>query len=313
MIPSTPMAIPSTMRSTTIEASAPLRRSGCPPPGGGRAISSGRANSPSRSGRSIRSIQPTALAEFNRLKDTSPSGLRRSRQRTVRIRWMASSITTYAATRTASASAIARPTARRSVCRSESQMNSALIASESTLRKRSFRCRIGAPRVAQRGGPGLLFVVVALGRRRDFRRRARHAVRAGKPPCQVDRPAARRAEGERLVLLLRFHARAAAWTAFHACLLKCGGVGFNKRDSRQPQVGRLTAWRYHFMTAAMAAERTRQRIVLVVDDDPDILQTLALCLSTEGYEVLMASNGQEALDVLRQQKPACILLDLMMP
>jgi len=67
------------------------------------------------------------------------------------------------------------------------------------------------------------------------------------------------------------------------------------------------------MTAAMAAERTRQRIVLVVDDDPDILQTLALCLSTEGYEVLMASNGQEALDVLRRQKPACILLDLMMP
>jgi len=67
------------------------------------------------------------------------------------------------------------------------------------------------------------------------------------------------------------------------------------------------------MTAAMAAERTRERIVLVVDDDPDILQTLALCLSTEGYGVLMASNGQEALDVLRQQKPACILLDLMMP
>src|SRR3981189_921086 len=67
------------------------------------------------------------------------------------------------------------------------------------------------------------------------------------------------------------------------------------------------------MTAAMAAERTRQRIVLVVDDDPHILQTLALCLFTEGYEILMASNGQEALDVLRQQKPACILLDLMMP
>jgi CheY-like chemotaxis protein len=98
-----------------------------------------------------------------------------------------------------------------------------------------------------------------------------------------------------------------------ACLLKCGVVGFNKRDSGQPQVGRLTAWRYHFMTAAMAAERKRERIVLVVDDDPDILQTLALCLSTEGYGVLMASNGQEALDVLRQQKPACILLDLMMP
>src|SRR5258705_13467488 len=63
----------------------------------------------------------------------------------------------------------------------------------------------------------------------------------------------------------------------------------------------------------MAPDRARERLILVVDDDPDILQTLALCLSTEGYGVLMASNGQEALDVLRQQKPACILLDLMMP
>src|SRR2546421_5163091 len=122
---------------------------------------------------------------------------------------MASSITTYAATRTASASAIARPTARRSVCRSDSQMNSPLIASENTVRKRSFRCRIGAPRVARRGGPGLLFVVVVALRRGDFRRRTRHAVRAGEPPRQVDRPAARRAEGERLVLLLRVHPRAA--------------------------------------------------------------------------------------------------------
>jgi DNA-binding response OmpR family regulator len=63
----------------------------------------------------------------------------------------------------------------------------------------------------------------------------------------------------------------------------------------------------------MGSERAFGRLVLVVDDDPDILQTLALCLSTEGYRVLMAANGREALDVLRKEKPACILLDLMMP
>ena len=63
----------------------------------------------------------------------------------------------------------------------------------------------------------------------------------------------------------------------------------------------------------MAPHRPRERLVLIVDDDPDILQTLALCLTSEGYTVLMASNGQEALDLVRQQKPACILLDLMMP
>ena len=55
------------------------------------------------------------------------------------------------------------------------------------------------------------------------------------------------------------------------------------------------------------------QLILVVDDDPDILQTLALCLSTEGYRVMMASNGQEALGVLAKERPACILLDLMMP
>jgi two-component system response regulator MprA len=63
----------------------------------------------------------------------------------------------------------------------------------------------------------------------------------------------------------------------------------------------------------MASDRARERTVLVVDDDPDILQTLALCLSTEGYGVVMAANGKEALDVLRREKPAIILLDLMMP
>lgn len=63
----------------------------------------------------------------------------------------------------------------------------------------------------------------------------------------------------------------------------------------------------------MPHERQREQAVLVVDDDPDILQTLALCLSTEGYRVLTAANGQEALQVLEQEQPACILLDLMMP
>jgi CheY-like chemotaxis protein len=64
----------------------------------------------------------------------------------------------------------------------------------------------------------------------------------------------------------------------------------------------------------MPLERTPDgRLVLVVDDDPDILQTLALCLSTEGYRVLTASNGQEALDLLEKNQPHAILLDLMMP
>src|ERR1700730_11048922 len=55
------------------------------------------------------------------------------------------------------------------------------------------------------------------------------------------------------------------------------------------------------------------RLVLIVDDDPDILQTLRLCLSTEGYRFFMAANGEEALEVLKSERPDVILLDLMMP
>ncbi len=63
----------------------------------------------------------------------------------------------------------------------------------------------------------------------------------------------------------------------------------------------------------MSADRHVDRLILIVDDDPDILQTLGLCLSTEGYRVLMASNGKEALEVLSNERPNAILLDLMMP
>src|SRR2546427_2552213 len=95
---------------------------------------------------------------------------------------------------------MARPTARTSVWRSESQTNTALIASESTVRTRSFRDRIGAPRVARRGGGGLLFfVLVAL--LRPPLGRTPGAIGAREPASQGDRPAARRAEGGRGGLL----------------------------------------------------------------------------------------------------------------
>lgn len=53
--------------------------------------------------------------------------------------------------------------------------------------------------------------------------------------------------------------------------------------------------------------------LLVVDDNPDILNMLATYLSGEGFQVATASNGQKALHVARQEKPDCIVLDLMMP
>jgi CheY-like chemotaxis protein len=54
-------------------------------------------------------------------------------------------------------------------------------------------------------------------------------------------------------------------------------------------------------------------IVLVVDDETDIRQALAEVLTFEGYQVVDACDGQEALDKARQYRPELVLLDLMMP
>ncbi|MFP2905549.1 response regulator [Pyxidicoccus sp. 3LFB2] len=54
--------------------------------------------------------------------------------------------------------------------------------------------------------------------------------------------------------------------------------------------------------------------VMAVDDDPDILLAFKDVLELEGYTVLLARGGREALDLLRRgARPALILLDLMMP
>ncbi len=58
-----------------------------------------------------------------------------------------------------------------------------------------------------------------------------------------------------------------------------------------------------------------RRFVCVVDDDEDIRDVLYDVLTFEGYPVLVASDGEEALERLRGQEDSCclILLDLMMP
>ena len=55
-------------------------------------------------------------------------------------------------------------------------------------------------------------------------------------------------------------------------------------------------------------------IVLVVDDDADVRESLELVLRDAGYDVFLAEDGQAALDMLGfGLRPAVILLDLMMP
>ncbi|MEM8535451.1 MAG: response regulator [Chloroflexota bacterium] len=55
------------------------------------------------------------------------------------------------------------------------------------------------------------------------------------------------------------------------------------------------------------------RTILVVDDDPDIRDLIAMTLSDEGYNVVSCSDGRTALSLASSNPPSLILLDLMMP
>ncbi|HMQ32173.1 MAG TPA: response regulator [Chloroflexaceae bacterium] len=55
------------------------------------------------------------------------------------------------------------------------------------------------------------------------------------------------------------------------------------------------------------------RTVLVIDDDPAILRTVADILGDEGYDVVTAANGAEGLELLETVAPGLILLDMRMP
>jgi len=57
----------------------------------------------------------------------------------------------------------------------------------------------------------------------------------------------------------------------------------------------------------------QQNTVLVVDDDTSILDTVSSILSGEGYDVVSAATGQEALDAVARKQPLLILLDMRMP
>ena len=53
--------------------------------------------------------------------------------------------------------------------------------------------------------------------------------------------------------------------------------------------------------------------ILIVDDDPDLRECLQIMLTSMGFEVTSAANGQEALDEMEGHDPDLILLDMKMP
>ena len=55
------------------------------------------------------------------------------------------------------------------------------------------------------------------------------------------------------------------------------------------------------------------KAILVADDDPDILSIVSMSLEAQGYTVYKATNGREAVDLVKEHHPDLVLMDMMMP
>lgn len=53
--------------------------------------------------------------------------------------------------------------------------------------------------------------------------------------------------------------------------------------------------------------------ILIVDDEPNILMSLDFLMRKQGYEVFVARDGSEALEIITKEMPQVIVLDIMMP
>ncbi len=67
------------------------------------------------------------------------------------------------------------------------------------------------------------------------------------------------------------------------------------------------------MTAPPGVVPAASERILVVDDEPDIVALVAYHLAKAGYRVATAANGHDALAVARRERPALLVLDLMLP
>ncbi len=58
---------------------------------------------------------------------------------------------------------------------------------------------------------------------------------------------------------------------------------------------------------------SNERLILVVDDDPDLVESIGMKLEHQKYRVAKAYDGIEAMDRIQAEKPALVILDVMMP
>jgi DNA-binding response OmpR family regulator len=67
------------------------------------------------------------------------------------------------------------------------------------------------------------------------------------------------------------------------------------------------------VTTKATAEGTATRTIMLVDDEPTMVEALQYNLTREGYRVISAADGVEALERARRERPNLIILDLMLP
>jgi len=94
---------------------------------------------------------------------------------------------------------------------------------------------------------------------------------------------------------------------------KGGGVGFSDKGKGGAfcyKIGERLLLRVH---KSMPSSQPVKRRILVVDDEPDTVELIEYNLRNAGFEVLIAYNGQEALQRARREQPDLIVLDLMLP
>jgi two-component system nitrogen regulation response regulator NtrX len=70
---------------------------------------------------------------------------------------------------------------------------------------------------------------------------------------------------------------------------------------------------YAFFVLRCRGENKANENILVIDDDPGILESLEKILKYEGYGVCLADNGKEGIDLYRRESPDLVLLDIKMP
>ena len=58
---------------------------------------------------------------------------------------------------------------------------------------------------------------------------------------------------------------------------------------------------------------SEQKLILVVDDDPDLVEAVSMKLEAKNYRVAKAYDGVEAMDRIKEEKPDLVILDVMMP